>query len=302
MHSRYNRPISHTLLAASLLAGAAAFTMSTSLSPVRAQEDHSAHQAGATAQAEQGGEHAGHKGMGGMGMGGMHGGSGGGGHEGMHGGSGGGGHGGMGGMMGCGGMMGGMHGGSGGGHGGKGGGGGHEGHETHASGDQGSGGGMKGGGMSEKMRHMMHKMMGKVLGQTDERIGELKGELKITEAQMPQWTGFAEAIKAAAQEMEKVHKEMMPLKVEMHRAPAPPQGGDSDYPDAGAVKKIVPEAAATPAPKTLPERLSGLEERLAQHLQKVKSIKAALEPLYATFDDEQKKIADGLMVGPMGIM
>jgi hypothetical protein len=156
---------------------------------------------------------------------------------------------------------------------------------------------MKGGGMSEKMRHMMHKMMGKVLAQTDERIGELKGELKITEAQMPQWTGFAEAIKTAAQEMEKVHKEMMPPKVEMRRAPTP--GGEADYPDAGAVKKTVPEAAA---PKTLPDRLSGLEERLMQHLENVKSIKAALEPLYATFDDEQKKSADGLMVGPMGIM
>jgi hypothetical protein len=235
-----------------------------------------------------------HGGMGGgghEGMGGMHGDSGGGGHEGMggmHGGSGGGGHEGMGGMMGCGGMMGGTHGGSGGGH---------EGHETHASGDQGSGGGM-----SEKIRHMMHKMMGKVIAQTDERIGALKGELKITEAQMPQWTGFAEAIKAAAQEMEKIHEEMIPPKVEVHRTPAPPQGGDQDYPDAGAIKKIVPEVAATPAPKTLPERLSGLEQRLTQHVENIKSIKAALEPLYATFDDEQKKIADGLMVGPLGIM
>ncbi len=37
---------------------------------------------------------------------------------------------------------------------------------------------------------------------------------------------------------------------------------------------------------------------LAAHLSAVQ----ALEPLYASFSDEQKKIADGLMIGPMGLM
>jgi hypothetical protein len=33
-----------------------------------------------------------------------------------------------------------------------------------------------------------------------------------------------------------------------------------------------------------------------------KAGKAALEPLYASFSDEQKKFADGLKIGPMGVM
>lgn len=38
---------------------------------------------------------------------------------------------------------------------------------------------------------------------------------------------------------------------------------------------------------------------LAAHLS---AVLQALEPLYASFSDEQKKIADGLMIGPMGLM
>ena len=29
---------------------------------------------------------------------------------------------------------------------------------------------------------------------------------------------------------------------------------------------------------------------------------AALDPLYASFSDEQKKLADGVTIGPMGVM
>ena len=34
----------------------------------------------------------------------------------------------------------------------------------------------------------------------------------------------------------------------------------------------------------------------------MQAIKAALDPLYASFSDEQKKLADGLKIGPMGVM
>jgi hypothetical protein len=40
----------------------------------------------------------------------------------------------------------------------------------------------------------------------------------------------------------------------------------------------------------------------AGHLASLQAIKAALEPLYASFSDEQKKFADGLKIGPMGVM
>ena len=37
-------------------------------------------------------------------------------------------------------------------------------------------------------------------------------------------------------------------------------------------------------------------------LASLQAIKAALDPLYASFSDEQKKLADGLKIGPMGVM
>jgi hypothetical protein len=49
-------------------------------------------------------------------------------------------------------------------------------------------------------------------------------------------------------------------------------------------------------------RLNRQEAMLTSHLSSVKALKDALEPLYATFSDEQKKAANGMMTGPMGIM
>jgi hypothetical protein len=40
----------------------------------------------------------------------------------------------------------------------------------------------------------------------------------------------------------------------------------------------------------------------AVHLTNLNAIKAALDPLYASLSDEQKKVADGLRIGPMGLM
>jgi hypothetical protein len=38
------------------------------------------------------------------------------------------------------------------------------------------------------------------------------------------------------------------------------------------------------------------------HLEALQKLKAAVDPLYAAFADDQKKAADQLMVGPMGMM
>jgi LTXXQ motif family protein len=40
----------------------------------------------------------------------------------------------------------------------------------------------------------------------------------------------------------------------------------------------------------------------AAHLEALRKLKSAIDPLYAALSDEQKKTADQLMVGPMGIM
>jgi hypothetical protein len=58
----------------------------------------------------------------------------------------------------------------------------------------------------------------------------------------------------------------------------------------------------TGAAATVPARLDRQETMLTAHLDGLKALKAALEPLYASLSGEQKKVADGLMIGPMGMM
>lgn len=137
---------------------------------------------------------------------------------------------------------------------------------------QGRGFGAMGGGMDGGMMSMMGGMMAgnpaMMADHVEGRLAFLKTELKITDAQTPQWTKFAEAMRATAGAMNGMHQQMM-------------QGG---------------------LPDTLPERLDLHEQMLSSHLEALKDMRAALDPLYASFSDEQKKLADELMAGPMGMM
>jgi LTXXQ motif family protein len=128
---------------------------------------------------------------------------------------------------------------------------------------------MMGGGM-EHMQHMM-SMMHERLSHAGDRIASLKTELKITESQMPAWTKFSDALLASAksteESMDAMHKQM--------------QSG------------VMP---------TLPEKLDHHAKMAAAHITNLQTIKAALDPLYASFSDEQKKLADSLKIGPIGLM
>jgi LTXXQ motif family protein len=137
------------------------------------------------------------------------------------------------------------------------------------------GGGMKGGDMmggGMKGEDMSHSMMREKLSHAGDRVAALKTELKITEAQTPAWNKFADAFLVSAKSMEEamdaMHHKMM-------------QSG----------------AAAS-----LPEKLEHHAKMAAAHLARLQAIKDALDPLYASFSDEQKKLADGLNIGPMGVM
>jgi hypothetical protein len=66
----------------------------------------------------------------------------------------------------------------------------------------------------------------------------------------------------------------------------------------GMHKQMMQSGAAA----SLPEKLEHHAKMAAGHLASLQAIKAALEPLYASLSDEQKKIADGLRIGPMGLM
>ena len=133
--------------------------------------------------------------------------------------------------------------------------------------------GMPGGAMAGAggmpMMGMMRMMMGSMADHVEGRIAFLKTELKITDAQQPLWNAVGDAMRANAKEM----AAMMPMMQSMMQ----PSG-------------------------TLPEKLAGREKAMTAHLEALRKLKAAIDPLYAALSDEQKKTADQLMVGPMGIM
>ena len=115
-------------------------------------------------------------------------------------------------------------------------------------------------------------MMG-MADRVEGRIAFLKTELKITEAQMPQWNAFADALRSNASRMSGMAATMM-------------QGG---------------MMGQDGAPVTAPDRLDRMEKMMSAMLESVKATKAALVPLYAVLTDEQKKTADQLIHGPMGM-
>lgn len=103
------------------------------------------------------------------------------------------------------------------------------------------------------------------------RLAFVKTELKITAAQMTLWDAFATASRVnAARENELIARE------------------SSDLTSDGAA----------PA---LPQRLQAHENHLIAHLKMLKAISAALLPLYASLSDTQKKTAEALAGGAVGL-
>jgi hypothetical protein len=133
-------------------------------------------------------------------------------------------------------------------------------------------GGMGGGDMP--MMGMMRMMMGRegmsmmiaMARHVEGRLAFLKTELKITDAQLPLWNAVADAIRANAKSMGDMAGGMM--------------GGQTG---------------------TLPDKLAMREKMMTAHLEALRKFKAAVDPLYAALSDEQKKTADELLIGPMGM-
>ena len=116
----------------------------------------------------------------------------------------------------------------------------------------------------------MMQMMNSMAGHVEGRIAFLKTELKITDAQMPLWNAVADAIRAAPKDM-------------------------SGMP---CMSMIMMQQQSS----SLPEKLTARDKTMAAHLEAFRKFNAAVEPLYAALSDEQKKTADQLLVGPMGVM
>ena len=134
--------------------------------------------------------------------------------------------------------------------------------------------GMPGGGMP-MMRMMTGQdgiagmgMMTAMAGHVEGRLAYLKTELKITDAQLPLWNAVADVIRANAKGMGAMSEGMM---------------------------------GSTQA-STLPDKLALREKMMTGHLEALHRFKTAVDPLYAALGAEQKKTADELLMGPMGMM
>ena len=138
-------------------------------------------------------------------------------------------------------------------------------------------GGPMGGAGEMPMMGMMRMIMGQdgmggmgmMSGHAEGRVAFLKAELKITDAQLPLWNAVADAIRANAKGMSEMMSGMM---------------------------------GRSQSTATLPEKLASREKMMTAHLEALRKFKAAVDPLYAALSDEQKKTADELLIGPMGMM
>ncbi|GLK70259.1 hypothetical protein GCM10017643_03740 [Ancylobacter dichloromethanicus] len=122
------------------------------------------------------------------------------------------------------------------------------------------------GGMMSMMGTGGMPMMGMMTGRVEGRLAFLKTEIKITDVQESKWNVFADAVRANAKAMMGMREGMM-------------QARDG----------------------ALPVRLERIEKAMALCQEALQKIKVAVEPLYASFSEEQKRTADQLMVSPMGL-
>jgi hypothetical protein len=124
-----------------------------------------------------------------------------------------------------------------------------------------------------RMMSMMHghtMMAGTNPRHIEGRIAFLRAELKITRAQDVYWSRYADALRANANS---------------GRSPMP---------------SMMMSGAMTSMPA--PDTISRQEQTLVTSLAAVRAVKGALIPLYQALTDDQKKIADELLVSPMGLM
>jgi hypothetical protein len=152
----------------------------------------------------------------------------------------------------------------------------HASHGGMMSGMDHHGGGMGGkmGGMDRDGGHgggMMRKMICGFADKLDGRLAFLKAELKLTEAQTATWTSFETAWKAAG---EKALAKCAAMDAHM----------DMEHGDSGVLGK-----------------LTMMETHMTDHLEVVRAQKAALEPLFKTLTDEQKKVANETLAGVMKV-
>jgi hypothetical protein len=130
---------------------------------------------------------------------------------------------------------------------------------------KGNTGAMMGGGMGSMMQMMGGGMAMAPFAHIEGRIAFLKAELAITDAQAPQWSAFADALRERA----KVMRDSM---TNMMQADKPANAAD---------------------------RTDAMVKMMSAHLESMKTFATAEKALYAVLTDAQKETADELLGGSM---
>jgi len=126
--------------------------------------------------------------------------------------------------------------------------------------------------MGSGMGAMMRKMTCGFAEHLDGRLAYLKAELKLTDAQQGAWTAFNDAYRAAAQT---ALQKCVALD-------APASGDHAKH--HGVIG-----------------HLTMMERHMTDHLELVRALKSAIEPLFAALTDEQKKAAEQALSSVMGV-
>jgi hypothetical protein len=131
-------------------------------------------------------------------------------------------------------------------------------------------GAMMGGGMGPMMEMMGGGMMGGGMAMApfshiEGRIAFVKAELAITDAQAPQWSAFADALRERAKTMRDSMTSMM-------QADKPANAAD---------------------------RTDAMVKMMSAHLESMKTVATAEKALYAVLTDSQQETADELLGGSM---
>lgn len=111
-----------------------------------------------------------------------------------------------------------------------------------------------------------------MLDRIDGRLAYMKTELKITDAQTAAWDELAKVIRDTAETHNGLMRDMM----------KDVRGGDFFK-------------------KPLPDRLTIQQTHMEARLEQIKSVKAAVDKLYAMLDESQKKTADDIVLPSMGM-
>ena len=111
-----------------------------------------------------------------------------------------------------------------------------------------------------------------MMDRIDGRLAFMKTELKITDAQAKAWDEFAKVVRQTSETHNQLMLSMM-----------------KGMQDGSFLKK------------PLPERLQFQQTMMEARVEDIKSIRDALDKLYAGLDDTQKKSADEIVLPMMGM-